>query len=1246
MSGIGKVHAYLFSGRSSNDEKSFYIVESTAPLDAKAVEVLQELLQAEYQSAPSLMVCVVGPRKELVSPWSTNACDIMHNVGIPQITRMERFEVLREDTSNPVDHMVQAVYPILTPTTLIIDGLAEEPRNIHDIEAFNLEAGLALSPQEIVYLKEVSNKLARPLTDAELFGFAQVNSEHCRHKIFNGTFIIDGQTQEHSLFSLIKLTAAQAGHNLVSAYKDNVAFLKGPKIMQFAPSAAHVPSWFELREIESVISLKAETHNFPTTVEPFSGASTGAGGEIRDRMAGGRGSIPLIGTAVYMTAYPRLGNPRAHSYETLTPPRPWLYQTPAQILVKASNGASDFGNKFGQPLITGSLLTFEMPTNRALYAYDRCVMLAGGVGYATASQSQKLSVRPGDKIVLLGGDNYRIGLAGGSVSSVGSGEYAPQLELNAVQRANPEMQKRVYNVIRALCEQASNPIRSIHDHGAGGHMNCFTELVDPQGGHIYLERLPIGDKTLSPREIICNESQERMGLVMDAKDLKLLEESCKRERAPCYVVGEITAGGAIVFEDKNGNRPVDLPLNLLLGNSPPIVVEDRNVELEKSPLSFTPRNGDQLLEVLEQVLSLEGVACKDWLTNKVDRSVTGKVALQQCVGPLQLPLADAGVVALDYCSKSGIATAIGHAPAVGIVDERAGSIMSLAEALTNLVWAPLKEGLRSIALSANWMWPCKRAGEDARLYRAVQALSKAACELGIPVPTGKDSLSMTVRYPDGKEVRAPGTVIISAVGEVSDVQKCVTPDLKPILNSHLFYINLSSLSTNPLGGSALAQVLGKTGDCVPTIADYPLFKAGFNAIQTLLGQGFILAGHDVSAGGVITTLCEMAFAGNIGIEIDAKALSEGDLMPFLFTEKPALVIQVAREHQATVLNALQTAGLSPLLLGAPLKSHNITLKAGRLSFTRSLSELRRIWYYPSFLLDKLQTKKDKAEERYRTFEEQLLNYEFPSGFSGKLLDYGVDLMRQKRTNLTAAIVREQGTNGDREMAFSLFAAGFDVKDITMTDLLSGRETLDQIKFVVFPGGFANSDVLGAGRGWGAAFMYNERAIKILTKFMQREDTLSLGVCNGCQLMVTLNLLYPQHSRKMEMRPNDSGKFESAFINVEIQPTKSVLLRDLAGARLGIWVAHGEGKFHLPEDEKSYDIPVRFCKASYPANPNGSDFNAAAVCSQDGRHLAIMPHLERSIFPWQWPYYPALKTHQVTPWIVAFTSAREWIKERT
>ena len=1217
---------------------TIYAVGADHALSPKELEKLEWLLGGIQVQDDTLRGTFIGPRKEMITPWSTNAVEITQNMAMTGIERIEEFTTTKEKDPK-YDKMLQRVYYTLDSDTFTITRTPDPIVYIDNIEAYNKSEGLALSPEEVDYLKGLGKRLGRPLTDSEVFGFSQVNSEHCRHKIFGGTFIIDGEEMPTSLFNLIKKTTKEYPNKVISAYKDNVAFIDGPKIEQFAPVNPDQPDFFEVKEIDSVISLKAETHNFPTTVEPFNGAATGSGGEICDRLGGGRASLPLAGTAVYMTSYPRTEAERAWERCTM-PPRPWLYQTPEEILIKASNGASDFGNKFGQPLICGSLLTFEHEEAKRQLAYDKVIMLAGGVGFANKRDAIKGTPKAGEKVVLMGGDNYRIGMGGGAVSSVNTGQYANAIELNAVQRANPEMQKRVANVIRALAEDDTNPIVSIHDHGAGGHLNALSELVEETGGRIDMAALPVGDPTLSSKEIIGNESQERMGFVAEEKDLARIKKIAERERAPFYVVGETTGDDRFVFEQADGVKPIDLGMKDMFGSSPKTVMTDST---KHHKYKAVKTDAAKLNEYIETVLQIEGVACKDWLTNKVDRSVTGKIARQQCQGEIQLPLSDCGVVALDYTGNSGIATSIGHAPQAGLIDPAAGSVLSITEALTNIVGANLNGGLKAVSLSANWMWPCRNEGEDAGLYRAVKACSDFACSLGINIPTGKDSLSMTQKY-GNKKVIAPGTVIISAGGEVCDVKKTVSPVLQQ-KKSRLYYIDFSGCDMQ-LGGSALAQSMGLLGDKAPGVKSADYFANAFNAVQALVENKQLLAAHDISAGGLLTTVLEMTFANTKGgVNLDLDGMAEQDIVKVLFAENPALVIQVANNQCGKVERELAERGVKFIYIGEPSEERTVTVTQNGDEYMFFIDYLRDLWFKTSYLLDCKQSGNKLAKARFENYKKQPLRWRMPAGFTGKAADLGINGFKHGKTGIKAAIIREKGVNGDREMAYSLYLAGFDVKDVHMTDLMSGRETLEDVNMIVFCGGFSNSDVLGSAKGWASGFVWNEKAKKALENFYKRTDTLSLGICNGCQVMIELNLLNPEYSSQPHMDHNDSHKFESNFIGLSIPENNSVMFGNLAGSKLGIWVAHGEGKFNLPEGADSYNVVAQYNYRSYPANPNGSPRGIAGIASKDGRHLAMMPHLERAIFPWQCGFYPqARQADEVTPWIQAFVNAKNWIAD--
>lgn len=1221
------------------DQGPVLAVKICKQLQTSETDALKWLFgNAEMIDSKSVQGIFIGPRKEMITPWSTTAVEITQNMNISGIERIEEFFEVESEVAEH-DKMLQRVYKGLDQEIFTINREPEPVLEITDITAYNEKEGLALNSEEIAYLEELSKKLGRPLTDGELFGFSQVNSEHCRHKIFNGTFIIDGVEMESSLFKLIKKTSQENPNRIISAYKDNCAFVQGPTVNMFYPQSGNKPDFFVTKEEETVISLKAETHNFPTTVEPFNGAATGSGGEIRDRIAGGKGSFPVAGTAVYMTSYPRF-DVEGRDWEN-TPERDWLYQTPQEILTKASNGASDFGNKFGQALICGSLLTFEHAENYKNFGFDKVIMLAGGIGFAKKKYSLKDKPGIGDKVVLLGGDNYRIGMGGGAVSSVATGEFDNSIELNAIQRSNPEMQKRVYNALRTLAEGDKNTIISVHDHGAGGHLNCLSELVEETGGDIDISKLPVGDPTLSAKEIIGNESQERMGLVMKQEDVQELKEIAERERAPMYVIGETTGKGNFTLENKqNGEKPIDLKLEDMFGSAPKTIMEDRSVKDRLDPLEY---DVDDVEYYLEQVMQLESVACKDWLTNKVDRSVSGLVACQQTTGEIQLPLNNLGATSISYIDKEGIATSIGHAPAAAIIDPEAGSRLAIAESLTNLVWAPVEDGIKGVSLSANWMWPCRNLGEDARLYKAVKAASDFAIELGINIPTGKDSMSMTQKYPDGEKVLSPGTLIVSTVAQCKDVYKIVRPDLKHIEDSVITYIPFDFIDSDTfaLGGSAFAQVTNQLGNESVDVKNGNYFVECFEAVQKMVENKLVLAGHDISAGGLVTALMEMCYPSTKGgIVADLTSLGEKDSVRVLFSEMPGVVLQINRKDVDNVSSIASEFGVKLYQIGTYSSERTLEIKNFKSNYSFDIDQYRELWFRTSYLFDIRQVGEKLATERFENFSKQPLFYDFPANFKGKLSDYSLD----SSNTPVAAIIREKGSNGDREMAWALHLAGFKVKDVHMTDLISGRETLEDVRIIVFVGGFSNADTLGSAKGWAGAFLYNEKAKSAIEKFYSRKDTMSLGVCNGCQLMAELGFVTPDNREiSPKMVHNNSHKYESAFVGVSVEKSPSIMLSTLEGSKLGIWVAHGEGKFTFPQSIDKYNVAVRYNYNDYPANPNGSPEGIAGVCSNDGRHLAMMPHPERCLRPYNWAYYaPERPNDEITPWIEMFINAKNWL----
>ena len=791
------------------------------------------------------------------------------------------------------------------------------------------------------------------------------------------------------------------------------------------------------------------------------------------------------------------------------------------------------------------------------------------------------------------------------------------------------MQKRVANAIRAFVESDNNSIISIHDHGAGGHLNCLSELVEETGGVIDLDKLPIGDKTLSFKEIIGNESQERMGLIIPSNKFSELKAIADREKAPCYKVGTIKDDGKFVISSKiKKSSPINLLLSDFFGSSPLTIMKDKSLKT-----SFSDKEYDSKLfeDYLKNVLSLESVACKDWLTNKVDRCVTGRVAKQQCVGSLQLPLNNCGVMALDYKNLNGVATSIGHSPISALINPAAGSRIATGKALTNIIWAPLEKNLKSVTLSANWMWPCNNPGEDARLYKAVESCSNFAIGLGINIPTGKDSLSMKQKYND-EEVLSPGTVIISAAANCNDITNIIEPQFK-LNNQNIYYINLSNNNFN-LGGSAFSQSMSFVGSSTIDVSNSEYFKRAFNIFQNLIKDKIISSGHDVSSGGLITTLLEMCFSNkNIGANINLDIFKEKDLIRLLFSESLGLVFQA----KSDVENILKNNNIDFLKIGNTNKSSFLNLKFESKEINLDIDLYRDIWYNKSFLLDQRQSGKNKAKERYENYKNQPLKFIFPENFNG--------IIKTSKKKIKAAVIREKGSNSEREMAYAMDLAGFDVKDVHMTDLVSGRENLEDINFIVAVGGFSNSDVLGSAKGWAGSFLYNEKAKTSLMNFYKRNDTLSLGVCNGCQLFIELGLLHTEHEVKPKMNHNDSKKFECIFTSVEIQENNSVMFKNLSGSKLGIWSAHGEGKFNLPYSENKYNIVGKYGYNSYPANPNGSDYNTAIISNKDGRHIAMMPHLERSTFPWNWPYYPSERDDEISPWIIAFENAKNWLSNK-
>lgn len=1113
------------------DNNRVYCVEATSVFTDDELYSLSLLLHANsVESAPTGRFA--GPRRGMVTPFSTNCVEIIANAGISRVSRVECFI----EDGEVADPLLQEMYNGLADVFKNDSVQAPEAKYIDDIEAFGREYGLSLSIDEIRYLKG----LGRPLTDAEVYGFAQVNSEHCRHKIFNGRFVIDGKEMPSSLFDMIKSTTAASPHGVVSAYSDNSAVMRGWHTSLFTPQSGEQSSEYIVRPRQVEWTLKAETHNFPTTVEPFNGAATGSGGEIRDRLCTGRGSIPLAGTAVYMVSQNK---------------REMAINTPQRLLVRASDGASDFGNKFGQPLICGSVLAFEAVMPNDIRGYDKVVMMAGGVGYVPTDCCEKRVPSPGMAIVVLGGDSYRIGMGGGSVSSMaglGDDKYN-SLALNAVQRANAEMQRRVANVIRSLVENGAPGVATVHDHGAGGHINALSELMACCGGVVDMSRLTKGDKSLSDMELLCNESQERVAMAVDANVVPMIQRLAHRERVPMQVVGHVENSGRLTYR-QNSYNAFDMSASELFGHVPPKTIIGK----------FSSRMCRANAKECKNLTFPLSVACKEWLTSKVDRSVGGLVARQQCVGPLQLPLSDCAVTAISFTDKCGIAMSLGYAPKLAISDVGLSVRTAVVRALTNIVGAKIRGGLGGIVLSANWMWPMDTPEDCADLHAAVEECAAFCRQLGIPIPTGKDSLSMTQKYPDGTVVRAPGTVIISAAAPVDDISTTVDPVLKGVGTNICFV---------PFDGGA-DQV-----------------RRSFSLLQ----HADLLAVHDVGNGGLLLSVMEMCFAN---IEGGVQLFGNMDWS----SEAPGVVVETAQH-------------VIGKLIGITISDRKIILPDKVLD----INKLRQQWYAESAHMDALQSNPDTAALRARNLGLQPVVYNLPKLNNNK-----------KTKNRWAAVIREKGSNGEREMAYALYAAGWRVKDVTVTDLCEGMESLDNIDLVVFCGGFTNSDVLGAARGWAATLRNNSVASDALRRFFARPDTLSLGVCNGCQLMVELGIFNTENTT-IKMEQNVSQRFESAFLSVDIPDSPSIMLKPLSGATLGVWIAHAQGRFVI--DGPDVHVAMHYHYNEYPGNPNGSVGAVAGIVTADGRHLAVMPHPERSIMGRQcgfWPYDDIF-----TPWFNMF-----------
>jgi phosphoribosylformylglycinamidine synthase len=1226
------------------------------------------------------VILEVGPRMNFSTAWSTNAVSICHACGLGMIRRIERSRRFRLVTASGLteeqqrlflakvhDRMTECPYP--EPLSTFETGIAPEAtfeiplltEGRKALERANQSSGLAFDDWDLDYYTNYFVKtVGRNPTNVECFDIAQSNSEHSRHWFFKGRLIIDGEPVPDHLIAMIQGTLEATPSNSIIAFRDNSSSIRGFPIKTIIPSRVGESCAFVATDLVYHFIFTAETHNFPSGVAPFPGAETGTGGRIRDVHATGCGSLVVAGTAAYC-----VGNLRIPGYELPWEPSDFQYPanlaTPLQIEIEASNGASDYGNKFGEPVIQGYTRSFGMRLpNGERREWIKPIMFSGGIGQIDARHVEKAAPEQDMWVVKIGGPAYRIGMGGGAASSMVQGENIAELDFNAVQRGDAEMEQKVNRVIRACAELGDqNPIVSIHDQGAGGNCNVLKEIVAPAGARIEVRKIPVGDETLSVLEIWGAEYQEQDALLLRPEHAALFQGLCARERVPAALVGKVTGDGRIVLHDESdGSTPVDLDLGAVLGSMPQKVFELTRVTPRLEPLRLP--QGTTVRAALDRVLRLVSVGSKRFLTTKVDRSVSGLVAQQQCVGPLQLTVADVAVIAQSHFGTTGAATAIGEQPIKGMLDPAAMARMCVGEALTNVVWALATE-LEDVKCSANWMWAAKLPGEGAALYDAANAMRDIMLELEVAVDGGKDSLSMAAHAPgpDGSDetVKAPGSLVISAYVSCPDITGTVTPDLKLPGEGVLLFVDLAA-GRRRLGGSALAQVYQQLGDAPPDVDDAHALKRAFNAVQELIAERVVSAGHDRSDGGLITTLLEMAFAGNCGIDVDIRDEDATDPIAYWFAEELGLVLEVHPEHERRVVDALEGAEVPCHRVGTTSSERAVRVRLnGHEVVHDDVAILRDLWEETSFQLDRLQ-----ADPAFVDQEAEGLAARTGPPFSLSFAPAPTDPALLERTGKPkVAIVREEGSNGDREMTSAFFAAGFEPWDVTMTDLLEQRVALRDFRGAVFVGGFSFADVLDSAKGWAGVIRFNEDLWCQFEAFYARSDTFSLGVCNGCQLLAFLGWV-PWRGIADELQPrfvhNASGRFESRFTAVRIQPSPAIMLQGMEEATLGIWVAHGEGRACFPSPEIRERVegqglaPIRYVDDAgqvtdrYPFNPNGSPSGIAALCSPDGRHLAMMPHPERTFLPWQWGWMPAewKRNLRASPWLRMFQNAREWCEK--
>jgi phosphoribosylformylglycinamidine synthase len=1277
----------------------------------------KSFLTSGLQTPNSELIYEVGPRMNFTTAWSTNAVSICHACGLTKISRIERsrrYKLISHQSpvrgTYPVDgshqskkflnlihdRMTECPYPEplksfetgITPEHVYTIPILEKGKSA--LMEINQKMGLGLDDWDIDYYYNLfANELTRNPTNVECFDLGQSNSEHSRHGFFKGRLIIDGKEIHESLMQIVKEPYRINPNNSIIAFRDNSSAIRGYKIQNIFPASSLQPSAFRLKEVTYHIIFTAETHNFPSGVAPFPGAETGTGGRIRDVHATGRGGVVVAGTAAYCIGNLHIPNyplPWEALSERSESHNPFIYPKnlapPLQIGIEASNGASDYGNKFGEPLIQGFTRSFGLilPDGERR-EWIKPIMFTGGVGQIDSRHIEKGNPQKGMMVAKIGGPAYRIGMGGGAASSMVQGENREELDFNAVQRGDAEMEQKLNRVIRACIELGDgNPIVSIHDQGAGGNCNVVKEIIYPAGAKINLRDIILGDNTLSILEIWGAEYQEQDAVLIHSNKTDAFRQICEREKLPVAIIGEITGDGSIVLYDEiDGSTPVNLNLKQVLGDMPQKTFKLERIPFKTNPLKFpwdsTHNSGhpskawvvktqNYIRDALDRVLRLVSVGSKRFLTSKVDRSVTGLIARQQCTGPLHLTVSDVAVIAQSHLGLTGAAISIGEQPIKGLINPSAMARMGVGEALTNIVWAKISS-IEDIKCSGNWMWAAKLPGEGARLYDAAVAMRDIMLDLGIAVDGGKDSLSMAARviHPSGENeiVKSPGSLVISAYAPCPDITKVVTPDFKMPGQSKILYIDLGN-GKNRLGGSALAQCYNQIGDESPDVDDPQLLKNSFNIIQHFIDKGLILSGHDRSDGGLITTLLEMAFAGNCGIEIniedrrqESEVRSHEYFIPYLFTEELGLVIEYLPENENEIISGLEKYHIPYQIIGISTSEKRITVRFNNESIlNEDMRVLRALWEETSHQLDMLQTNPECV------LEEKEVIYDRP-GPLYKIIsmpEQTPEIIIKRMTKPSVGIIREEGSNGDREMASAFYTAGFEPWDVTMTDLLRDRITLSQFRGIAFVGGFSYADVLDSAKGWAGVIRFNKRLYEQFQKFYNRPDTFSLGVCNGCQLMALIGWV-PWQGISDKFQPrlinNKSGRFESRFVTVKILESPAIMFKDMEGSVLGIWVNHGEGLTHFPDKKILNEViekklsPIRYADDNgeitekYPFNPNGSSLGIASLCTPDGRHLAMMPHPERTFLKWQWPWMPEdmKKGLKASPWLMMFQNARQW-----